>query len=198
MIIGAVIRSVALICFVPDFDAAVFKQLLYYFHVLAKMHAHVIICHGKSQQELCAPCIYPWKNSCDYYCCYVSLMFDLLHQLQQCVTFRIDDDLIHLEVHSCICDDKLDIESLKVELACLYYLQLPKEKISKGRDFQAILNLCFSTSQQCLSLEINSKNIAWCTYLSDLLCCVLIIVRHAWYPKVISKEMSYRCPGRDG
>ncbi|KAL9462342.1 hypothetical protein AB3S75_000365 [Citrus x aurantiifolia] len=50
----------------------------------------------------------------------------------QCVTFRIDDDLIHLEVHSCICDDKLDIESLKVELACLYYLQLPKEKISKG------------------------------------------------------------------
>lgn len=59
MIIGAVIRSVALICFVPDFDASVFKQLLYYFHVLlAKMHAHVIICHGKSQQELCAPCIY--------------------------------------------------------------------------------------------------------------------------------------------
>ncbi|KAH9669138.1 protein TONSOKU [Citrus sinensis] len=70
----------------------------------------------------------------------------------QCVMFRIDDDLIQLEVHSCICDDKLDIESLKVELACLYYLQLPKEKISKGRNFQAILSLYFSTSQQCLGL----------------------------------------------
>lgn len=87
-------------------------------------------------------------------------MFDLLHQLQQCVMFRIDDDLIQLEVHSCICDDKLDIESLKVELACLYYLQLPKETISKGRNFQAILSLYFSTSQQCLGLKIDSKNIA--------------------------------------
>lgn len=197
MIIGAVIRSVALICFVPDFDAAVFKQLLYYFHVLAKMHAHVIICHGKSQQELCAPCIYPWKNSCDYYCCYVSLMFDLLHQLQQCVTFRIDDDLIHLEVHSCICDDKLDIESLKVELACLYYLQLPKEKISKGRDFQAILNLCFSTSQQCLSLEINSKYCMmhlsiWSAVLCSNNCSTCMVSQSD------KQRMSYRCPGRDG
>ena len=30
--------------------------------------------------------------------------------------------------------DKISIESLKVELACLYYLQLPAEKRSKGRD----------------------------------------------------------------
>ncbi|KAK2656121.1 hypothetical protein Ddye_009173 [Dipteronia dyeriana] len=51
---------------------------------------------------------------------------------QQCMTFKIDDDLIHLEAGSCTTSDKLNIESLKVELACLYYLQLPTEKRSKG------------------------------------------------------------------
>ncbi|KAK1587587.1 hypothetical protein Q3G72_014471 [Acer saccharum] len=50
----------------------------------------------------------------------------------QCMTFKIDDGLIHLEAGSCTTSDKLNIESLKVELACLYYLQLPTEKRSKG------------------------------------------------------------------
>ncbi|KAL5752076.1 hypothetical protein ACOSQ2_022583 [Xanthoceras sorbifolium] len=50
----------------------------------------------------------------------------------QRITFKIDNDLIHLEAGSCITSDKLNIESLKVELACLYYLQLPMEKRSKG------------------------------------------------------------------
>ncbi|KAK3211640.1 hypothetical protein Dsin_016346 [Dipteronia sinensis] len=51
---------------------------------------------------------------------------------KQCMTFKIDDVLIHLEAGSCTTSDKLNIESLKVELACLYYLQLPTEKRSKG------------------------------------------------------------------
>ncbi|KAL5813404.1 hypothetical protein ACOSQ4_024045 [Xanthoceras sorbifolium] len=53
----------------------------------------------------------------------------------QRITFKIDNDLIHLEhlePGSCITSDKLNIEPFKVELACLYYLQLPMEKRSKG------------------------------------------------------------------
>ncbi|XVF17047.1 hypothetical protein REPUB_Repub10bG0083400 [Reevesia pubescens] len=48
------------------------------------------------------------------------------------VTFKIDDNMIHVEVSSFMAGDKISIESLKVELACLYYLQLPVEKRSKG------------------------------------------------------------------
>ncbi|KAK4840892.1 hypothetical protein QYF36_020698 [Acer negundo] len=58
--------------------------------------------------------------------------FDAIAPRQQCMTFKIDDGLIHLEAGSSTASDKLNIESLKVELACLYYLQLPMEKRSKG------------------------------------------------------------------
>ncbi|XVE86577.1 hypothetical protein DITRI_Ditri18aG0044600 [Diplodiscus trichospermus] len=49
-----------------------------------------------------------------------------------CVTFKIDDNMIHVVLSSFMAGDKISIESLKVELACLYYLQLPVEKRSKG------------------------------------------------------------------
>ncbi|OMO57086.1 Leucine-rich repeat, ribonuclease inhibitor subtype [Corchorus capsularis] len=48
------------------------------------------------------------------------------------VTFKIDNSMIHLKVSSFLAADKRSMESIKVELACLYYLQLPVEKRSKG------------------------------------------------------------------
>ncbi|XP_012086072.1 protein TONSOKU isoform X2 [Jatropha curcas] len=50
----------------------------------------------------------------------------------ECIMFRIDDVLIKVDGDSFLAVDGLNIESMKVELACLYYLQLPKEKRSKG------------------------------------------------------------------
>ncbi|KAK8989807.1 hypothetical protein V6N11_064223 [Hibiscus sabdariffa] len=51
---------------------------------------------------------------------------------QGCIAFRIDDNMINVSMSSFVAGDKITIESLKVELACLYYLQLPAEKRSKG------------------------------------------------------------------
>ncbi|GMY12399.1 protein TONSOKU isoform X1 [Fagus crenata] len=48
------------------------------------------------------------------------------------ITCKIDKDLMHLESSSCMDGDKLSTEAMKVELACLYYLQLPSEKRSEG------------------------------------------------------------------
>ncbi|KAF3945413.1 hypothetical protein CMV_028214 [Castanea mollissima] len=45
---------------------------------------------------------------------------------------KIDKDLIHLESSLCMDGDNLSTEAMKVELACLYYLQLPSEKRSEG------------------------------------------------------------------
>ncbi|KAI3883378.1 hypothetical protein MKX03_009611 [Papaver bracteatum] len=53
---------------------------------------------------------------------------NLLHN----ITFRIDDKVIHLDAFSCMVDEMLSIESVKSEVACLYYLQLSDEKRSKG------------------------------------------------------------------
>ncbi|KAJ6733734.1 PROTEIN TONSOKU [Salix koriyanagi] len=50
----------------------------------------------------------------------------------QSIVFRIDNDLIQVDAASYLAFDKLSIESMTVELACLYYLQLPTEKRSKG------------------------------------------------------------------
>ncbi|KAF5751807.1 hypothetical protein HS088_TW02G00825 [Tripterygium wilfordii] len=43
------------------------------------------------------------------------------------ITFNIDNELINVQM-----GDKLSIGSMKIELACLYYLQLPAQKRSKG------------------------------------------------------------------
>lgn len=50
----------------------------------------------------------------------------------QYLTFKINEDFIQVELSSCIVGDKLDMECMKVEIACLYYLQLPTEKRSRG------------------------------------------------------------------
>ncbi|XP_010025556.2 protein TONSOKU [Eucalyptus grandis] len=51
---------------------------------------------------------------------------------KQFILFKIDNELIHIEAESFGSDDEFDINSLKAELACLYYLHLSKEKRSKG------------------------------------------------------------------
>uniref|UniRef100_A0A5B6ZRH6 Protein TONSOKU n=1 Tax=Davidia involucrata TaxID=16924 RepID=A0A5B6ZRH6_DAVIN len=50
----------------------------------------------------------------------------------QQLTFKIDEDLVHLKLGSCIVGNKLSIECMKVEVACLYYLQLSTAKRSRG------------------------------------------------------------------
>ncbi|XP_034683390.1 protein TONSOKU [Vitis riparia] len=50
----------------------------------------------------------------------------------QYIAFKIENDLIQIEAAPCMVDDMLSIESLKVEVACLYYLQLPVDKRSRG------------------------------------------------------------------
>ncbi|KAL5715016.1 hypothetical protein ACHQM5_016905 [Ranunculus cassubicifolius] len=48
------------------------------------------------------------------------------------ITFKVDDNSIRVDAHSCMFHEMLSIECVKVEVACLYYLQLPEEKRSKG------------------------------------------------------------------
>ncbi|CAM8913063.1 unnamed protein product [Rhodiola kirilowii] len=45
---------------------------------------------------------------------------------------KIGDDIVQLEVRSLLTSNYLSTDSLKVEVACLYYLQLPVEKKSRG------------------------------------------------------------------
>lgn len=51
---------------------------------------------------------------------------------EQYLAFRIENDLIHAEVGSSMVGNNLSIESMKIEVACLYYLQLPSEKRLRG------------------------------------------------------------------
>ncbi|KAB2597114.1 hypothetical protein D8674_000034 [Pyrus ussuriensis x Pyrus communis] len=54
---------------------------------------------------------------------------DKHNRLCQVVSFKIDKDVIHYPMKATA---KLSIESMKVELACLYYLGLPVERRSDG------------------------------------------------------------------
>ncbi|GFP84877.1 protein tonsoku [Phtheirospermum japonicum] len=48
------------------------------------------------------------------------------------IIFKIDQEFVHMDLDLCRVGGKLDLEQIKVELACLYYLQLPREKRSRG------------------------------------------------------------------
>ncbi|KAL2521328.1 Protein TONSOKU [Forsythia ovata] len=50
----------------------------------------------------------------------------------QHITFKIDEDLVHMKLDSCRIGGKLNIEEMKVEVACLYFLQLSMGKRSRG------------------------------------------------------------------
>ncbi|URE05449.1 TPR [Musa troglodytarum] len=57
---------------------------------------------------------------------------DLLVNNRHFVKVKVGHDLIHVDLSSCLEDGNLDIECLKVEVACTYFLQLPEQKRSKG------------------------------------------------------------------
>ncbi|KAK9073265.1 hypothetical protein SSX86_007589 [Deinandra increscens subsp. villosa] len=46
--------------------------------------------------------------------------------------FKVEDDFVHVEPGSCKFGDKLGLEHMKVEVACLYFLKLVKENRSRG------------------------------------------------------------------
>ncbi|KAM7257408.1 hypothetical protein ACFE04_013149 [Oxalis oulophora] len=48
------------------------------------------------------------------------------------ITFKIENEFMHVEPGLSVIGDKWSMEALKVDLACLYYIQLPEEKRSKG------------------------------------------------------------------
>ncbi|CAN6439022.1 unnamed protein product [Victoria cruziana] len=48
------------------------------------------------------------------------------------VPCKIADSVVHVDLSSCINGDNVNVEIMKVELACLYYLRLPKDKCSRG------------------------------------------------------------------
>ncbi|KAK9111313.1 hypothetical protein Scep_018832 [Stephania cephalantha] len=48
------------------------------------------------------------------------------------MTFKIEDKIVHVDGSSCMVGDYLSIECLKVEVACMYYLQLSEEKKARG------------------------------------------------------------------
>ncbi|PIN21063.1 Ran GTPase-activating protein [Handroanthus impetiginosus] len=50
----------------------------------------------------------------------------------QHIIFKIDQEMVHMDLDLCTVHGKLDMEQIKVELACLYYLQLSKENRSRG------------------------------------------------------------------
>lgn len=54
--------------------------------------------------------------------------------------FKIDQELVYLDPNMYGVGGKLNIEQMKVDLACFYYLQLPQEKRSRGT-YNLILNL---------------------------------------------------------
>ncbi|KAK4775290.1 hypothetical protein SAY86_010225 [Trapa natans] len=56
----------------------------------------------------------------------------LADKLKRYITFRINNDLVRVKDGFLLSDDNLTIESLKAQLACLYFLQLPAEKRIKG------------------------------------------------------------------
>ncbi|XP_051140221.1 protein TONSOKU isoform X2 [Andrographis paniculata] len=51
---------------------------------------------------------------------------------EQRIMFKIEHDLVHMDLDISTLADKLDVEQMKIELACMYYLQLFREKKSRG------------------------------------------------------------------
>lgn len=52
--------------------------------------------------------------------------------LQHFWAFRIGDHLVYLDGRACVHKGAFSIDSLKVEVACVYYLQISDEKRAKG------------------------------------------------------------------
>ncbi|KAF2284375.1 hypothetical protein GH714_021245 [Hevea brasiliensis] len=97
---------------------------------------------------------------------------------KQCIMFRIDSVLINAG-GSYLAVDELSIESLKVELACSYYLQLPTERRSKG--LLPIIQQMTCAGKILESLE------AFQTLENDLRNIVIEVTVNGWVPKRLMK-----------
>ncbi|KAF2284389.1 hypothetical protein GH714_021374 [Hevea brasiliensis] len=97
---------------------------------------------------------------------------------KQCIMFRIDSVLINAG-GSYLAVDELSIESLKVELACSYYLQLPTERRSKG--LLPIIQQMTCAGKVLESLE------AFKTLENDLRNIVIEVTVNGWVPKRLMK-----------
>ncbi|XP_074592225.1 protein TONSOKU [Curcuma longa] len=58
--------------------------------------------------------------------------FDPLVNNHHLIKFKLGQDTLYVDLSPCIEDGKLNIERVKVEVACSYFLQLPEQKRSKG------------------------------------------------------------------
>ncbi|KAG9128852.1 hypothetical protein Leryth_009609 [Lithospermum erythrorhizon] len=65
---------------------------------------------------------------CKYSCLNLNASFDDC----QTILFKIEGDVLHIKQDSFLVDDKLDLEQIYVEVACLIFIQLPVEKRSRG------------------------------------------------------------------
>ena len=56
----------------------------------------------------------------------------VLFSLQKHMIFKVEDDFVHIEPGLCKFGDKICMEQIKVEVACVYFLKLLKENRSRG------------------------------------------------------------------
>lgn len=81
--------------------------------------------------------------------------------LQKHIIFKVEDDFVHIEPRSCKFGDKLNMEHLKVEVACLYFLKLYKENRSRGMlllAFNFAFNLVLARK---LNVGLYLENMQW-------------------------------------
>lgn len=65
------------------------------------------------------------------FCCYL-LIFTCLLNTQRFITFKIGEKLVYVDISSCNDGGYWNIECMKAEVACVYYLQLSEERRAKG------------------------------------------------------------------
>ncbi|KAI3427482.1 uncharacterized protein J3R85_009533 [Psidium guajava] len=99
--------------------------------------------NGKEDRSLSTKDVFPDYFVADSSKCDFDVSNNLSHNVdfdfpacvdksKQFVSFKINNELIHVEAERFGSDDEFDIDSVKAELACLYYLHLSKEMRSKG------------------------------------------------------------------
>lgn len=52
--------------------------------------------------------------------------------MQHIITFKVEGYFINVDICPCMKSERMSEEYLNAAVACLYYLQLPEEKKSKG------------------------------------------------------------------
>ncbi|XP_052206092.1 protein TONSOKU isoform X2 [Diospyros lotus] len=121
-------------CEFQDFSAVASK---YTTDTRAPVNLEESICSYKSSSpEAAVPCASTYKSSSSCEALKNSISYPNGWKDHAAddnyVAFKLDGDFVHVELGSCMVGDKLSIEHVKVEVACLYYLQLPTEKRSRG------------------------------------------------------------------